>query len=71
MNRAEVKRLDRYGVTVLLYSHDDGFTRHVVEIQGSRYIARLNEVHCFKRRTHEDMARIHGFNLNTMKPAKS
>lgn len=64
MNISEVTRIDRQGVIALLYSHDDGFTRHVVEIYPSgQYICRINEVPCFRRGTHDWMARLHGFEL--------
>lgn len=67
MNLSEVTRIDRQGVIALLYSHDDGFTRHVVEIYRSgQYTCRINEVPCFMRGTHVRMARLHGFTLDRL-----
>jgi aspartate oxidase len=67
MNLSEVTRIDRQGAIALLYSHDDGFTRHVVEIYPSgQYICRINEVPCFRRGTHDRMARLHGFELTQL-----
>lgn len=77
MNVSEVKRIERAGSTVLLYSHDGDFTRHAVEIfENGTYQSRLNEVVCFRRGTHDDMAKLHGYMLAEMKavvqaPARS
>lgn len=67
MNIGEVKRVDKRGATALLYSHDDGFTRHVVEIYpNGSHLCRINESPCFRRGTHDHMARAHGFDLTDM-----
>ena len=67
MNISEVIRIDRQDAIALLYSHDDGFTRHVVEIYPSgQYICRINEAPCFRRGTHDRMARLHGFELTRL-----
>lgn len=56
----KVERADR---TTLLYSHDDGFTRYAIDIKDGRYSCLLNESPCFRRGTHDHMARAHGINL--------
>lgn len=67
MNTSDVKMIERNGAQVLLYSHDDGFTRHVVEISPEgRYRCLLNESPCFRRGTHDRMARLHGLELANM-----
>ncbi|MFP3801947.1 hypothetical protein [Paraburkholderia sp. SIMBA_027] len=77
MNVSEVKRTERAGSTVLSYSHDGDFTRHAVEIfENGTYQSRLNEVVCFRRGTHDDMAKLHGYMLAEMEavvhaPARS
>ncbi|MGF6440218.1 hypothetical protein [Paraburkholderia youngii] len=67
INASQVKRVQRTGSVSLLYSHDLGFTRHVVEIfENGTYICHLNESPCFRRGTHEVMARLHGYDLTEM-----
>lgn len=66
MNSSEVQRIERPDTTLLLYSHDDSFTRHVVEIGNNQYQCRINEEPCFRRGTHDRMAKLHGFDLTTM-----
>lgn len=68
INAAEVMRVDRPRSVTLLYSHDDGFTRHAVEIfEDGTYHCRLNESVCFRRGTHEHMAKLHGYTLTELK----
>jgi hypothetical protein len=67
MRKAEVIRLEgRAGAYSLLYSHDDGFTRHVVEVLPDGYVTRINEVPCMRRGTHDHMASAHGLTLSAM-----
>lgn len=67
MNIADVKKIERRGATMLLYSHDKGFTRHVVEVYpNGHYLCRINESPCFRRGTHDRMARTQGLELTTM-----
>lgn len=67
MNIYDVHKINRNGLTILLYSHDDSFTRHVVEFdQDGYYLCRINEQPCFRRGTHDRMAKLHGFDLNQM-----
>lgn len=67
MNRTTVKLIERNGYSSLLYSHDDSITRHVVEIHHDHsYLCRINEVRCFRRGTHDKMARVYGFELSAM-----
>jgi hypothetical protein len=68
MNIAEVTCIKRGGVISLLYSHDGGFTRHVVDIFHGEYaVCRINEVESFRRGTHMRMAALHGFDLSDLK----
>lgn len=67
MNKEQVIRVEgKSGAYKLLYSHDDGFTRFVVEILPGGYVCRLNESCVFRRGTHEKMALLHGVNLNDL-----
>jgi hypothetical protein len=66
MNTNDVKQVIQNGITKLLYSTDDSFTRYVVELMDNSYRCRLNEVPCFKRGTHERMAKAHGVDLNEL-----
>lgn len=67
MTKESVIRVEgKNGAFKLLYSHDDGYTRHVVEFLPDGYCCRLNEIACFKRGTHEKMARLHGIDLNAL-----
>lgn len=67
MNKESVTRVDgKQDTFKLLYSHDEGYTRHVVEVLPDGYVCRINEIACFKRGTHEWMARLHGISLNTL-----
>lgn len=67
MNIGEIKKIERRGATKFLYSHDDGFTRHVVEIYPEgNYLCRINESPCFRRGTHDKMAKLNGYDLANM-----
>ena len=67
MRKDEVIRLEgRAGAFRLLYSHDGGFTRHVVEIHPEGYLARVNESPCMRRGTHDRMAAAHGLRLSDL-----
>lgn len=66
MNQSEVVKMIRGKSVTLLYSHDNGFTRYSIEINGNEYLTRRNEHPCFKTGTHEKMARHKGFDLNGM-----
>ena len=66
MNKSEVIKIIKGNSVTLLYSHDDGFTRYCVEVNGNEYLTRRNEYPCFKTGTHEKMARHNGFDLNRM-----
>lgn len=66
MNADQIIVVIKPGKTTLLYSHDDSRTRHAVDlIDGNAYACRLNEIPCFRRGTHERMARLHGDDLTT------
>ncbi|AFN39168.1 hypothetical protein F485_gp278 [Aeromonas phage CC2] len=52
----------------LIYSHDDGFTRHVVQIYDGGYACYLNESRCFKRKTHELMMTQCGIDPKEINP---
>jgi hypothetical protein len=54
------------GARRLIYSHDGGFTRHVVELLPDGYITRINETPCARRGTHDRMARLFGVDLCAM-----
>jgi hypothetical protein len=66
MNPPRVKLFICSDMTKLFYSHDDSITRYVVELTDHGYRCRLNEVPCFKRRTHELMAKVYGVDLNEL-----
>jgi len=67
MNYSDIIKIDgKAGAFKLLYSHNDGFTRHVVAICGSEYFCLLNEVPCFRRSTHEKMAKLHCVDLASL-----
>lgn len=67
MNISEVIRLEgKGGAYSLLYSHDTGYTRHVVVVIDSEYYCLLNEVPVFNRGTHQKMAKLHGLDLSEM-----
>lgn len=66
MNKSEVVKIVKGESVKLLYSHDNGFTRYCIEVNGNEYLTRRNEHPCFKTGTHEKMAKHKGFNLNEM-----
>lgn len=71
MNNHEIIRIEnKQGGESLLYSHDDGFTRYKVIITAElKWECYINESRCFKRGTHELIAKLSGFNLNDMESA--
>lgn len=67
MNKSEVLKVDSKAANYcLLYSHDTGYTRHVVAVIGNDYYCLLNEVPVFTRGTHQKMAKLYGLDLNKM-----
>lgn len=67
MNDSEIVCVEgKNGAYRLLYTHDDGFTRHVVEIEPDGYSCLINEQRCFTRGTHERMEKLSGVNLNEL-----
>lgn len=66
MNADQIIVVISPGKTTLLYSHDASVTRYAVDLfDGDAYACRLNEVPCFRRGTHDRMARLHGDDLTT------
>lgn len=70
MNTSDVIKQARKDGFSLLHSHDDGFTRHRIDFYSDGTFACLiNEQMCFRRGTHDAMAKVHGIDLLLMNPA--
>ncbi|UYD59185.1 hypothetical protein HPMBJEAJ_00070 [Aeromonas phage avDM6] len=54
----------------IVYSHDNGFTRYVVQICDGGYACYINESRCFKRKTHDLMMSNCGIDYKEIEPLK-
>lgn len=70
MNTKDVIRHEKKDGFSLLYSHDGDFTRHRIDFYSDGTFACLiNEQMCFRRGTHDAMAKVLCIDLLSMNPA--
>ena len=70
MNTSDVIKQAKKDGFSLLYSHDGDFTRHRIDFYSDGTFACLiTEQRCFRRGTHDAMAKVHDIDLLSLKPA--
>lgn len=55
------------GAVTVLLSDDAGYNRHSLVVKDGGYITRVDEVECFRRTTHEAMAKAAGLDLSALR----